>query len=99
MYLARTTAEFPFDLVADGSVATIGAYDGLHLGHQKLLENVRAKASELNVPSVVMSFEPTPKEYLSASSPPARLMRFREKFEALQESGIDIFSAHALTLR
>ena len=91
MHLARTTSGFPFDLVADGSVATIGAYDGLHLGHQKLLENVRARAKELNVPSIVMSFEPTPKEYLSASSPPARLMRFREKFEALQESGIDIF--------
>ena len=91
MYLARTTSGFPFDRVANGSVATIGAYDGLHLGHQMLLDAVQAEAKNLNVPSIVMSFEPTPKEHMSASSPPARLMRFREKFEALQESGIDIF--------
>lgn len=91
MHLARTTSGFPFDLVARGSVATIGAYDGLHLGHQALLEAVRFKASELSVPSIVMSFEPTPKEYMSASSPPARLMRFREKYEALNAAGIDIF--------
>jgi riboflavin kinase/FMN adenylyltransferase len=38
-----------------------------------------------------MSFEPMPKEYFSVASPPARLMRFREKFEALASAGIDIF--------
>jgi riboflavin kinase/FMN adenylyltransferase len=38
-----------------------------------------------------MSFEPTPKEFFAASSPPARLMRFREKFETLADFGIDIF--------
>jgi len=40
---------------------------------------------------VVMSFEPTPREFFAASSPPARLMRFREKFEALADYGVDIF--------
>jgi riboflavin kinase/FMN adenylyltransferase len=45
----------------------------------------------MNVPSIVMSFEPTPKEFFSAANPPARLMRFREKFAALEEYGIDIF--------
>ena len=38
-----------------------------------------------------MSFEPTPKEFFSAHRPPARLTRFREKFDALQQAGIDIF--------
>jgi len=38
-----------------------------------------------------MSFEPTPKEFFAAASPPARLMRFREKYEALADHGIDIF--------
>jgi riboflavin kinase/FMN adenylyltransferase len=38
-----------------------------------------------------MSFEPTPKEFFAAVSPPARLMRFREKYEALADYGIDIF--------
>src|SRR5690606_13572737 len=91
MYLARTARNFPFGRVAAGSVATIGAYDGLHLGHKKLLETVLDEAGEQGLPSVVMSFEPTPREFFSAASPPARLMRFREKFEALARSGVNIF--------
>ncbi len=91
MYLARRPNSIPFDLVRDGSVATIGSYDGVHLGHRKLLESVLKKAHSSGLPSVVMSFEPTPKEYFSSSSPPARLMRFREKFEALADVGIDLF--------
>lgn len=43
------------------------------------------------MPSVVMSFEPTPKEFFQAEKPPARLMRFREKYAALAASGVDIF--------
>ena len=82
---------FPFDRVANGSVATIGSFDGLHLGHQRLLEHVRNEAAERGLPSIVMSFEPTPKEFFLAAKPPSRLMRFREKFEALAANGIDIF--------
>jgi riboflavin kinase/FMN adenylyltransferase len=78
-------------MVASGSVATIGTYDGLHLGHEKLLRRVVERARSQGLPSVVMSFEPTPKEFLSSASPPARLMRFREKFDALAAAGIDIF--------
>ncbi len=91
MYLTRSVSSFPFDLVASGSVATIGSYDGLHLGHQKLLGHVLDEARERGLPSVVMSFEPTPKEFFAQERPPARLMRFREKFEALADFGIDIF--------
>jgi riboflavin kinase/FMN adenylyltransferase len=91
MRLARSAKNFPFDLVRQGSIATIGAYDGLHLGHQRLLGRVVERSRRQGVPSIVMSFEPTPKEFLSASLPPARLMRFREKFEALADAGVDIF--------
>lgn len=91
MRLVRYLHEFPYPLVRDGSVATIGSYDGVHLGHQKLLGEVLENAERLGVPSIVMSFEPTPKEFFAAEHPPARLMRFREKFEALDQSGIDIF--------
>ncbi|MGI9204308.1 MAG: bifunctional riboflavin kinase/FAD synthetase [Woeseiaceae bacterium] len=91
MLLSRSVHQFPFDRVAAGSVATIGAYDGLHLGHQELLGKVRQVAKERNLPSVVMSFEPTPREFFLSERPPARLMRFREKFEALSATEIDIF--------
>lgn len=91
MRLARFIDSFPFDLVAQGSVATIGSYDGLHLGHQKLLGHVLEYAKAEGIPSIVMSFEPTPKEFFSQERPPARLMRFREKFEALADFGVDVF--------
>jgi len=81
----------PFNELRDGSVVTIGAYDGLHLGHEQLLARVRAASADLGLPSIVMSFEPTPKEFFAAASPPARLMRFREKFDALAAHGIDLF--------
>jgi riboflavin kinase/FMN adenylyltransferase len=80
-----------FNDLANGSVVTIGAYDGLHPGHEHLLSRVVTASQQRNLPSVVMSFEPTPKEFFSADSPPARLMRFREKFDALENHGIDIF--------
>ena len=91
MLLSRSVHQFPFDRVAKGSVATIGAYDGIHLGHQELLEKVQRVARSRNLPSVVMSFEPTPREFFLSERPPARLMRFREKFETLSATGIDIF--------
>ena len=91
MLLVRHLADLPVGLLATGSVVTIGAYDGVHLGHQQLLDRVIREARRSERPSVLMSFEPTPKEFFAEVSPPARLMRFREKFDALAEHGIDIF--------
>ncbi len=91
MRLVRHINDMPFRELRDGGVVTIGAYDGLHLGHEQLLHRVKAASAELGLPSIVMSFEPTPKEFFAAASPPARLMRFREKFDALESHGIDIF--------
>ena len=91
MRLVRHLADLPFADLAKGSVVTIGSFDGVHVGHRQLLDRVLAKSRELAVPSIVMSFEPTPKEFFSVDNPPARLMRFREKYDALAEYGIDIF--------
>lgn len=90
MIVTRTLENLPYDRLSGGSSVTIGSYDGLHLGHMKLLAEVIERARTLGVPAVVMSFEPTPKEYFSADSPPARLMSFREKYEALRDGGIDL---------
>jgi len=91
MRLIRHTEDLPFAELEAGSIVTIGAYDGLHLGHEKLLERVRIAAAARGLPTVVMSFEPTPREFFSAASPPARLMRFGEKFAALAAHSIDYF--------
>ncbi len=74
---------------ASGCVATIGNFDGVHLGHRVILEQVKAEAARRNLPSVVMVFEPQPREYFQGEAAPARLMRFREKLVALREAGID----------
>jgi riboflavin kinase/FMN adenylyltransferase len=76
--------------LANGCVATIGNFDGVHLGHQTIIDQVREKAVELGVPSVVMVFEPQPREFFQGIDAPPRLMPFRQKFEALLRSGIDI---------
>jgi len=89
--LVRHIDDMPFEGIRDGAVVTIGAFDGLHLGHEQLLAQVRSRASARGLPSVVMSFEPMPREFFAADSPPARLMRFREKFEALAKHNIDYF--------
>ena len=65
-----------------GCVVTIGNYDGVHRGHQHMLEATRRKADELGVPVTVITFEPTPREFFEGAAAPARLMRLREKLEA-----------------
>ena len=67
----------------------IGVFDGLHIGHQAILERARGAAHELGGSSLVLTFEPTPKEFFSPATAPPRLTRFRERFELLQALGID----------
>jgi riboflavin kinase / FMN adenylyltransferase len=74
-----------------GCVVTIGAFDGVHRGHQEMIRVLRECASAHALPSVVVSFEPTPREYFAKGSPPARLTRFRERFEALAACGVERF--------
>jgi riboflavin kinase/FMN adenylyltransferase len=78
-------------VLEQGCVATIGAFDGLHLGHRRILKRVAKIAQAHDLPALIFSFEPTPKEYFSRQTPPARLMKFREKYIALNELGVDIF--------
>ncbi len=90
MHLIRRPVNRP-PVLEPGCVATIGAFDGLHMGHRRILGRVLQLSKEHGLPSLMFSFEPTPKEYFSRQSPPARLMRFREKYMALEELGVDAF--------
>ena len=72
-----------------GCVLTIGAFDGVHLGHQAVITHLLDKSRELGVPSLVIVFEPLPREYFSPLEAPARIMSFREKFFAMRDLGVD----------
>lgn len=73
----------------NGCVATIGNFDGVHLGHQAVLGQLAEKADELGLPLVVVTFEPQPQEYFCPDAAPPRLTRLREKLQALRRYAVD----------
>lgn len=73
----------------EGCVATIGNFDGVHLGHRMILERLRARGKALGVPSCVIIFEPQPLEYFRPEQAPIRLTRLRDKLELFAEAGVD----------
>ena len=72
-----------------GCIATIGNFDGVHLGHQAVFRHLREKAAEFGLPATVVTFEPQPLEFFAPDRAPARLTRMREKLRALKEAEID----------
>jgi riboflavin kinase / FMN adenylyltransferase len=73
-----------------GSVVCIGAFDGLHKGHQHLLAQARKEADRAGLDLVVVSFEPLPREFFGKANPPPRLILAGQKFRALRAQGADI---------
>lgn len=67
----------------------IGAFDGLHLGHQALVRRAVARARELGLPAVALTFEPLPREFFNPADPPPRLLLPRAKVEGLFRLGVD----------
>ncbi len=72
-----------------GCAATIGSFDGLHLGHQAVLAQLAEQGRERHLPVTLVTFEPQPREYFMPQSAPPRLTRFREKLEVLQHYPVD----------
>jgi len=71
-----------------GCVATIGNFDGVHLGHQRILQRLHEQAGLLQLPSLLITFEPLALEFF-AKETPARLMRLREKLMVLNHYPVD----------
>jgi riboflavin kinase/FMN adenylyltransferase len=92
MILSRDSNGPP--LTAAGSVVAIGAFDGVHIGHRALLGQLRARARARGLPSVVVTFEPLPRQHF-ARAPLLRLTPFRERAERIRDTGIE----HLLSLR
>lgn len=75
-------------LARDGSVIAVGAFDGLHRGHQALLSQVRTRAQALGCVPAVVSFEPLPRAFFSPQ-PVARLSSVREKLLGFAAAGME----------
>ena len=73
----------------NGCVATIGKFDGLHLGHQAMLKRLLQFSQVSGLPSVVIMFEPYPSEFFKGGQAPARLTQLRDQYHYLNEFGID----------
>jgi len=93
MRLARGLAHL--SLSDSGCVATIGNFDGVHLGHRAVIENLAVQGKRLGLPVVVILFEPQPLEFFNPEQAPPRLTRLREKLARLAELPVDV----ALLLR
>lgn len=72
-----------------GCVATIGNFDGVHLGHCTVFRRLSMRGRELGLPATVITFEPQPMEYFAPDAAPARLTRLREKLNAIRDNGIE----------
>ena len=81
--LLNVPEEFP------GCVATVGNFDGVHLGHQNILRDLKQKADALTLPTLVMMFEPQSREYFSPQDAPARISGLADKLTDLAAHNVD----------
>jgi riboflavin kinase / FMN adenylyltransferase len=72
-----------------GGIVTIGNFDGVHQGHQRILRTVVERAGKLSRPSVAITFEPHPLAVLRPDQAPPRLQTLRQKEEAIEALGIE----------
>jgi riboflavin kinase/FMN adenylyltransferase len=88
-------AEVPDDWGA--SVVTIGVFDGVHRGHQRIVERARLAASDLGLPVVVVTFDPHPDEVVRPGSHPPLLCTVRRRAELLAGLGVDAVCINPFT--
>lgn len=74
-----------------GCVLSVGNYDGLHPGHQHVIQQLVKCGKDLNLPVTIVGFEPHPLEFFIGDAAPPRLMSVREKVESMRAMGVDRF--------
>ncbi len=87
MQLVRGLSNLGSDL--RGAAVAIGNFDGVHLGHQALIEAAAARARVSGARRVVLTFDPHPREFMDPAGAPPRLMRVTEKCLALEALGVE----------
>ncbi len=86
MYFFRHEQNLPDSFLQ--AIVTIGNFDGVHLGHQHLLAQLKVRSLVLGRPCGVILFEPQPQEFFLANPPP-RLSSLRQKYQFIKQQGID----------
>lgn len=80
---------------SQGAIVSIGNFDGIHLGHQHLINHLLDLSKKMGLPSGIILFEPQPNEYFNPTQSTPRLMRLREKLLALAKTKIGfVFILH-----
>ena len=92
MNLLRSLNDFPETL--RGGAVSIGNFDGVHLGHARLVERLRAMAATVGGPAVVFTFDPSPTRILRPEAAPEPLIWTQRKAEILAEMGVDALVAY-----
>ncbi len=87
MQLIRGLAHL--EVIEKGCVLTMGNFDGIHLGHCEVIKKLRAQAEKMDLPAVVLLFEPQPLEFFLGENAPTRLTRLREKIIQFKALSID----------
>jgi riboflavin kinase/FMN adenylyltransferase len=81
----------------DNAVATTGTFDGVHLGHQKILQLLSRKAAKVNGESVLLTFDPHPRHVLQPDTELKLLSSIDEKIALLEKTGLDHLIIHPFT--
>ncbi|MCW2620779.1 MAG: bifunctional riboflavin kinase/FAD synthetase [Frankiales bacterium] len=79
-------------------VVTIGVFDGVHRGHQVIIDRAVTRARELGVPTVLLTFDPHPSEVVRPGSHPPMLTSQRYKAELVEKLGVDVVLVLPFTL-
>ena len=87
MRIVRGLESFPPE--AAGGVAALGAFDGIHLGHRKILGVAVERARALGVSSLACTFDPRPVEVLQPARAPSPITTLDERLDLMAEAGID----------
>ena len=89
MRILRSVTAVPASL--RGAAVSIGNFDGVHRGHQLVMQQLVSQAQAQGISPLVLVFEPQPQEYFTPGKAPPRLTTLREKVVALRRSGIKDF--------
>lgn len=81
-----------FGVKHPGAVAALGSFDGLHLGHRAIIKKLVARAKKIGHDSVVITFDPHPRQVLSKDKAPCLLTSLPEKCQMLESLGVGVMA-------